>query len=188
MHSRQFSWTAVTIADSSIFLPSLLCCYVKTSTLDAPNTPGQYILSYSFSLLCFPVVLHPGSRTGLAGDGDSGSGAHKHSTPGLAQSLLLPFKTLRNHLRNLCTEKGHFSHHFKATQDCAFLRQMLPSPLPCHPDPPAKQEAQDDPATTDPTVYVCLLLIFYQSSDLSHQAAAWWTEPKEIRAFMQEGN
>lgn len=97
-----------------------------------------------------------------------------------------PFKTLWNHLRNLCTEKWHFSHHFKATQDSAFLRQMLPSPLLCSPDPPANRK----PKTIQLQQilrYVCLLLIFYQSSDLFHQAA-WWAEPKEIRAFMQEGN
>lgn len=131
------------------------------------NTSFPTLLASSASLWCFTQAAAQ-VWLGMA----TQAPVHTSSTPGLAQSLLLPFKTLRNHLRNLCTEKGHFSHHFKATQDCAFLRQMLPSPLPCHPDPPAKQEAQDDPATTDPTVYVCLLLIFYQSSDLSHQAAA----------------
>lgn len=42
-----------------------------------------------------------------------------------------PFKTLWNHPRSLCQKKKkkwHFIHLFKATQDRAFLRQMLPLP------------------------------------------------------------
>lgn len=100
-----------------------------------------------------------------------------------------PFKTLWNHPRSLCQKKK------KSDILSIFLRQHKTVlswgrcslyPL-CSPDPPAKQEAQHYPATTDPTVSVCLLWIFYHSSDLFHQAAAWWTEPKEMRACMQEG-
>lgn len=151
--------------------------------LDDISSPA--LLASSASLWCFTQAaaqVRPGMATQAPVTGRDTSTARQVWYP-------RPFKTLWNHPRNhLCAEKWHFIHHFKATQDCALLRQMLPSPLLCSPDPPAKQEAQDDPATTDPTASVCLLRIFYQSSDLSHQAAAWWTEPKEMRTGTQEGN
>lgn len=163
----------------------------KTSTLDAPNTPGQYLLSYPSSLLCIPVLLHPGSRTGPAGDGDSGSGYvlwHEPSAPGLAQSLLLPW-TLQNLVKppekSLPKKSDILSIFLRQHKTVLSWGRCSLYPL-CSPDPPAKQEAQHYPATTDPTVsvycdyFITPLICF-------HQAAAWWTEPKEMRACMQEG-
>ena len=141
--------------------------------MDALNPPQT---TYPFLLLQPPLRSstqtatwgRPGTRAPATSRDTRTARRVWHGT--MLTAALDPAKPWESTREISAQKKCHFIHRCKATQDCAFLRRVLPSPLLCSPGPLAEQEAQDDPATTGPTAHVCPLSAFCQSSDLCHQA------------------